>query len=196
MKSKILICTICIETALAITFAVAAVQSYGRAVPSTCLKSRSSLMTQPCATPSVTPMPRTAVWRNISTNSTAKEGWATWYSTNSVIKDYKNRGQAIPTNGVFLMANGKPLDDTKTTCALWITNKYGRPRFPDGRLVKITNVENVTGIGVIIAWTDNGPGSVPRSRGVIADLTPAAMRALAGEAGIKAGRVAVTVEAL
>jgi len=47
---------------------------------------------------------------------------------------------------------------------------------------------------VQVAWADNGPGCVPRSRGVICDLTPAAMRALAGEDGIKAGRVKVKIE--
>ena len=90
------------------------------------------------------------------------------------------------------MANGKPLDDTKLTAALWIVGKHGRPLRPDGRLVTIRNVEN--GATVKVAWADNGPGSVPRSRGVVVDLTPAAMRALAGEDGIKAGRVAVTIE--
>ena len=49
---------------------------------------------------------------------------------------------------------------------------------------------------VTVAWTDNGPGRVPRSRGVIVDLSKAAMMALAGPAGIKAGRVAVRLEAL
>ena len=121
-------------------------------------------------------------------------GWATWYSTNSVVADYKRRGQAIPTNGVFPMANGKPLNDNAMTCALWIVGKNGRPRKPDGRVVKITSVQNGDGTTMICAWTDNGPGSVPRSRGVVVDLTPKAMRELAGEAGIKAGRVEVRVE--
>ena len=92
------------------------------------------------------------------------------------------------------MANLQPLDDNKMTVALWIVGKHGRPLKPDGRFVKITNV--ATGQTLLAAWTDNGPGCVPRSRGVICDLTPTAMRALAGEAGIKAGRVAVTVEML
>lgn len=92
------------------------------------------------------------------------------------------------------MANGKPLNDRAMTCAMWITNRYGRPLRPDGKNVKITNVQTMQ--TVIVAWTDNGPGCVPRSQGVVIDLTPAAMRALAGEDGIKAGRVKVTMEAL
>jgi len=112
---------------------------------------------------------------------------ASWYSRQSCRREGTG-GKRV------LMANGKPLDDQAMTCALWITNKYGRPRFPDGRLVKIRNAGN--GKTVTVAWTDNGPGRVPRSRGVIVDLSKAAMMALAGPAGIKAGRVAVRLEAL
>ena len=49
---------------------------------------------------------------------------------------------------------------------------------------------------VLCAWTDSGPGRVPCSRGVVCDLTPAALRKLAGEDGIRAGRVEITVEGL
>ena len=90
-----------------------------------------------------------------------------------------------------MMANGKELRDQAMTCAMWIVGKHGRPLRPDGRLVTIRNVEN--GATVKVAWTDNGPGCAPRSQGVICDLTPRAMRALAGEDGIRAGRVEVTV---
>jgi len=90
------------------------------------------------------------------------------------------------------MANGQPLDDNAMTTALWIVGKNGRPLRPDGRLMKITNAE--TSRTVVVAWQDNGPGVAPRKAGVIVDLTPAAMRALAGEDGMKAGRVKVTVE--
>ena len=89
------------------------------------------------------------------------------------------------------MANGKELRNNKMTVALWIVGTHGRPLKPDGRFVKITNV--ATGQTLLAAWTDNGPGSVPRSQGVICDLTPAAMRVLAGEDGIRDGRVEVTV---
>ena len=89
------------------------------------------------------------------------------------------------------MSNLQPLDDNAMTCALWITGKNGEPLKPDSKLVSVRNVE--TGATVTVAWTDNGPGSVPRSQGVICDLTPAAMRVLAGEDGIRDGRVEVTV---
>jgi len=92
------------------------------------------------------------------------------------------------------MANLQPLDNDAMTVALWIVGKNGRPLKPDGRLVKIKNVMH--GISILCAWTDNGPGRVPRSEGVICDLTPRAMRALAGEAGIREGRVEVTVEGI
>jgi len=90
------------------------------------------------------------------------------------------------------MANGKPLDDNAMTCALWLTNSRGRPRRPDGRIVTVRHVQ--TGRTIKVAWTDNGPGRVPRSRGVIVDLNRAAMLALAGQDGLKAGRVEVEVE--
>lgn len=90
------------------------------------------------------------------------------------------------------MANGKPLRDEALTCALWVTNAAGRVRRPDGRLVTVRCV--TTGRSVQVRWTDNGPGRRARRRGVVIDLTPAAMRALAGEAGIRAGLVLVTVE--
>ena len=174
MKSRIWICILCIETALALYFAIGAAVSYGRVVPVT---------TPPCMTPSVTLTRQTSAPRPNSTVC----GWATWYSRSSARREGTG-GKSI------LMANGKPLNDTKLTVALWIVGKHGRPLKPDGRFVKITNV--ATGQTLLAAWTDNGPGRVPRSRGVICDLTPTAMRALAGEAGIKAGRVAVTMEAL
>jgi len=88
------------------------------------------------------------------------------------------------------MANGKPLQDDAMTCALWLTNAKGRPRRPSGQIVKIRNVQN--GRIVHCAWTDNGPGRVPRSRGVVIDLTPAAFEALGGN--LKDGRIEVEVE--
>jgi len=90
------------------------------------------------------------------------------------------------------MSNGKPLNDRAMTCALWITNKNGRPLCPDGRLVKISRVGSSRTLTV--AWTDNGPGRVPRSRGVIVDLTPAAFKALGGN--LRDGKIEVTVEAI
>ena len=212
MNSKtVWLCLISTETALALLLAVGAAASYGQAIPLTCLKSRLAPTSQsisanggqgkwsnckseclqllPCVTPSVTPTKQTSARKRTSPNSTPSAGWATWYSRQSCRREG-------PGGKRILMANGKPLDDTKMTCALWRTNKYGRPRFPDGSLVKITNAENVTGVGVTVAWTDNGPGTVPRSQNVIIDLSVCAMKKLAGEDGIKAGRVKVTLEAL
>ena len=89
-------------------------------------------------------------------------------------------------------ASGQPYDTAAMTCAMWITNSLGHPLRPDGRIVSVLNVE--TGKKVQVAWTDNGPGIVPRSRGVVIDLTPAAMIALAGQDGIKRGKIKVKVE--
>ena len=177
MKSQIWICILCIEIALAVVCVAGIVQSYGRPVPAPCLKSRSIPIpvALPCMTPSVTPMKPTS-------------GLASWYSRASCRREGTG-GKRIR------MANGQPLDDKALTCAMWIIGKHGRPLLPDGRLVKITSVQN-TLRAVVVAWTDNGPGRVPRSRGVIVDLSKAAMMALAGPAGIKAGRVAVRLEEL
>ena len=194
VKSRMLIYLICLETAVALYFAAAAVRSYGQAVPPPPRQpSRSSPMMILCESSYVIPTLPIAMSRIISTNLTVKEGWASWYSTNSVKDDYRRMGEPLPKDGVFPMANGEPLDENSMTCALWITNEYGRPCLPDGRLVRIASA---TGCSVVVAWTDNGPGSAPRSEGVICDLTPAAMRALAGEDGIKAGRVEITLEGI
>jgi hypothetical protein len=133
-------------------------------------------------------------------------GWATWYSRDSCLAE---SGQAT-------MANGQPLDDSRPTCALWLVNSRGRPRRPDGRTVSIRLCGGTTASGstapvaggtpaksaspsngmgsVRPCWTDNGPGKKPRSRGVVVDLSRAAMLQLAGPEGLRAGRVRVTVE--
>lgn len=115
----------------------------------------------------------------------ARRGWATWYSRASC----KREGTG---GGMVLMANGQPLDDTRLTCALWLTNSAGRVQRPDGRLVTVRCV--TTGRSVQVQWTDNGPGRKARDRGVIVDLSRAAMVALAGKDGIRRGRVQVEVE--
>ena len=183
MKSQILVCTICFETALAVFFAIGSAVSYGRAVPvSPCLKSRSAPTMLPRAVPSVPPMPPTA---SPKITSIAREGWATYYTRASCRREGTG-GKRI------LMANGKPLDDQAKTVALWIVGKNGRPLRPDGRLVKITSVKDSQ--EVICAWADNGPGRVPRSEGVICDLTPAAFKALGGN--LRDGKIKVTVEGI
>jgi len=130
-----------------------------------------------------------------ATKPPIKSGWATWYSRESCRREGTG-GDRV------LMANGKPLDDAAMTCALWLTNSTGRPLRPDGRIVTVRTViaPGTTPNGnhgtLRVAWTDNGPGSVPRSRGVIVDLSRAAMLALAGPEGIRAGRVRVEVEVI
>ena len=117
--------------------------------------------------------------------ATATVGLASWYSRESCRREGTGGKQ-------ILMANGRPLDDAAMTCALWLTNSAGMPRYPDGRVVTVRNVAD--GTTVCVAWTDNGPGRVPRSRGVIVDLSKAAMLRLAGPEGLRAGRVRVEVE--
>ena len=183
MKSKLAyLCLISIETVAALYFAAGAAASYGRAVPLTCLKSRLSPMVPPCVTPSARPMPRTSRSRTLSARSTAR-GWATYYTTQSC--------QREGTSGV-LTASGRKYDENSMTCALWITNKHGKPLRPDGRLVKISRVGSSRTLTV--AWQDNGPGRVQRLRGVVCDLTPAAFKALGGN--LRDGKIAVTVEAI
>lgn len=104
-------------------------------------------------------------------------GLATWYCRDSCRREGTG-GKEI------LMANGKPLNDSAMTCAVW--------NIPFGRKLRVRNLAN--GRTVIVTVTDRGPGKRSRSRGVIVDLTPAAMRALAGEDGINAGRVRVELE--
>jgi len=110
-------------------------------------------------------------------STTNLTGYATWY----------------PPTGKKT-ASGEPYNPQAMTCAMWITNSLGKPLRPDGRIVNVLNV--ATGKKVQVAWTDNGPGTVPRSRGVVIDLTPRAMLALAGQDGIKRGRIAVKVSKL
>jgi rare lipoprotein A (peptidoglycan hydrolase) len=117
--------------------------------------------------------------------ATAIAGQATWYSRESCRREGTG-GKEI------LMANGQPLKDTELTCALWRVRKNGRPLRPTGALVRIKNVQN--GKTLMVAWTDNGPGRVPRSKGVVVDLTPAAFVALGGN--LKDGKIKVEVEIL
>jgi len=112
-----------------------------------------------------------------ATNSTPSVKLASWYSRESCRREGTG-GKDI------LMANGKPLNDSAMTCAVW--------NIPFRRKLRVRNLAN--GRTVIVTVTDRGPGKRSRSQGVIVDLTPAAMRELAGEKGIKQGRVMVEVE--
>ena len=112
-------------------------------------------------------------------STTSLTGYATYYSRASARREGTG-GKNI------LMANGKPLVDTAMTVALWL------PGRPSGQRYRVTSLK--TGKSVIVQWEDVGPGKRSRSMGVIADLTPAAMRAIAGKQGIKAGRIKIRIE--
>jgi len=112
----------------------------------------------------------------------AMEGYATYYTEQSC----KREG----TSGI-LTASGARYDESKMTCALpKATAKAWNIKY--GASVLITNMMN--GRTVIAKYTDRGPGRLARSRKVIVDLTPAAMIALAGKDGIKAGKIKVRIE--
>ncbi len=112
-------------------------------------------------------------------HSASLTGWATWYSRASARREGTGGKQ-------ILMANGRPLNDLAMTCAAWNT-KFGQR-------VRVTNLVN--GRTVLVTVTDRGPGRSSRRRGVIIDLSQAAMLALAGQDGIKRGRIAVKVSKL
>ena len=122
---------------------------------------------------------------NCQATATGVTGLASWYCRESCKREGTG-GKEI------MMSNGKPLNDAAMTCAIWRTLPDGRVKRPTGKTLRVTNA--TTGRTITVRWTDNGPGKKPRSEGVIIDLTPAAMRALAGEDGIKQGRVNVVVE--
>jgi rare lipoprotein A (peptidoglycan hydrolase) len=82
------------------------------------------------------------------------------------------------------MANGRPLNDSAMTIAIW------RPGKPQGQHYLLTNLKN--GKTVIAHWTDRGPGQRARSRGTIADLTPAVFAALGGK--LRDGKIQVKIE--
>lgn len=63
---------------------------------------------------------------------------------------------------------------------------------PTNQVYTVTNLSN--GKRLNVRWTDRGPGTEQRRRGVIVDLSKAAMIALAGQAGLRAGHIKVEVE--
>jgi len=86
-----------------------------------------------------------------------QQGYATWYSYGSCLRE-GNTGRT---------ASGVLMQDEALTCA--------HPALPFGtRLVVHHNQQSV-----ICTVNDRGPGSGPRSRGVIVDLSPAAFSELA-----------------
>ena len=108
-------------------------------------------------------------------------GYATYYTVASC--------QREGTSGT-LTASGERYNESLMTCALWRVGKHGRPLRPDGRLVRVQNVEN--GKELVVRWTDNGPGRKARERGVVIDLTPAAFEKLGGK--LRDGRIRVEIQ--
>jgi rare lipoprotein A (peptidoglycan hydrolase) len=110
------------------------------------------------------------------------EGWATYYTVASC----KREG----TSGV-LTASGKPYVESELTCALPRSRaKAMNIRFGDSiRVTCLTSGKRIT-----LRYTDTGPGKRAQKRGVVIDLTPAAMRALGGERAIKSGRIRVRID--
>jgi len=206
MNSKrVYLCLIFCEIVMSAIVAVAVTfQWHVPAAPSTCRESRSGPTPNTLRGCSATPTPPISAPRTTLKPSTASvtratgagagftpgrgivmEGYASWYDRSSCRREGTG-GKRI------LMANGKPLDDNAMTAAMWIVGKHGRPLTPDGRLVRIMDVQTLR--TVTVAWTDNGPGIVPRNKNVICDLTPRAMMELAGEDGIRKGKIKVRVQ--
>jgi rare lipoprotein A (peptidoglycan hydrolase) len=110
------------------------------------------------------------------------EGFATYYTVASC----KREG----TSG-YLTASGACYNEQALTCALpKATARAWNMKF--GQYVRVTNLDS--GKRIVVRYTDTGPGKRALTRGVVVDLTPAAMVALAGPGGLKAGRVRVRVE--
>lgn len=133
-----------------------------------------------CANPRAASTAQTSASKQCSTpRSVTWTGWATWFSRESCRRE--------GTGGArVLMANGKPLSDQSLVCAL--------PWKPDGTLYRVTMRNGADTKSVVVRHADRGPGKKSRARGVVIDLTPAAMMILAGSTGIKSGRVKVKVE--
>jgi len=168
MKSRILICLISIEFALALYFAIGAAVAYSQVLPMTTILSAGN---------SSKPITNYSGSKIISTTITIR-GLASWYSR-------KSSGP--------MTASGQPMNDSAMACAVWI-ERDGKVMKPDMRLFRVTAIS--TGKSILVSWKDNGPSEKNRREGVIIDLTPRAMKELAGNDGIKAGRIRVKVEGI
>ena len=185
MKSLILTCLICIETVIAIAFATAAALAYGSILPTTTTPSAeySSLPTPQTSAPRIISLPdghhplSADASRNTSTNSTVREGLATYFTIRSC--------QREGTSGV-LTASGRKYDENSTTIAL--------PFHPEkwGKSYRITNLSN--GKSITAKHWDYGPGKRARSRGVITDLSPKVFESIGGK--LRDGRMRVKIEAI
>ena len=113
-------------------------------------------------------------------------GWATWYSLESCKLDDKIR--KVKPRTKFFTASRTPFSDSVVSCALprdiakKLNVKYGDN-------IRVTHLN--TGNIITVKYLDRGPGQTSRSTGVIVDLSVAAMRTLAGETGIQAGRIQI-----
>ena len=113
-------------------------------------------------------------------------GWATWYSLESCKLDDKIR--KVKPRTEFFTASRTPFSDSVVSCALPrdIANKLN---VKYGNNIRVTHLN--TGHTITVKYLDRGPGQTSRSTGVIVDLSIAAIRALAGETEIQAGRIQV-----
>ena len=84
---------------------------------------------------------------------------ASYYTVESCLRE--------GTSGI--MANGRKLDDTKKTCAMW--------GYPFGTQVQVTNINN--GRSVLVTVTDRGPAKRLVKKGRIIDLSKKAFTILA-----------------
>ena len=114
-------------------------------------------------------------------------GWGTWYCRASARREGTG-GKNI------LMANGKPLVDTALTVAIPKKLMKAMNISLGSRVLVRSLAGNHTDILAMV--TDHGPGRSSQRRGVIIDLSQAAMLALAGQDGINRGRIAVKVSKL
>lgn len=108
----------------------------------------------------------------IATPALADTGYATYYTAGSCRQE---------GNSGVLTASGERYDESKLTCAL--------PHRYFGKSYKVTSL--TTGRSVVVRHSDYGPGRVPRSKGVVVDLTPAAFKALGHP--LSAGKIKVEV---
>ena len=101
---------------------------------------------------------------------------ASWYSRAALVRD----GQDKITH--FIMANGKEFKDEGLTVA-------AGKQFKLGTILRITNIEN--GKSVIVEVADRIGKRFYETR---LDLSPAAMRIIGGEQGLKRGLLPIKVE--
>lgn len=110
------------------------------------------------------------LWLCLAGSAAAQEGYATWYSVGSCLRE--------GTSGVWT-ASGEPMRDDALTCAMW--------NVPFGTMLRVSAGSR----SVICKVNDRGPGRGARARGVVVDLSPAAFSELAP---LRRGKIAVNVQ--